>query len=214
MTIPAESQKTIDTYLAALRKELRELMDEDANDIVEEIRAHILDKISGGASPEKISSTLTALGRPEELAGRYRTDELLRRAQHSHSPLLSMHSLFRWAGLSFGGLIVFVVSVLGYTLGGALVMFGALKAIWPRGTGLWENHYPDGTWSLNLSFSSGNAPAGRDLLGWWLLPIGLIVGTAILYATFRFGSWSIRRFWRPRLWLPASQAAVAVSEVQ
>ena len=47
MTFSAESQKTIDAYLLALRKQLRELMDEDVNDIVEEIRAHILDKTSG-----------------------------------------------------------------------------------------------------------------------------------------------------------------------
>ena len=67
MTDP-ETQKTIDTYLAALRKQLRELMEEDATDIVEEIRAHIFDKTSSGGSPEKVSATLAALGTPEELA--------------------------------------------------------------------------------------------------------------------------------------------------
>ena len=64
MTDP-ETQKTIDTYLAALRKQLRELMEEDATDIVEEIRAHIFDKTSSGGSPEKVSATLAALGTPE-----------------------------------------------------------------------------------------------------------------------------------------------------
>ena len=50
MTDP-ETQKTIDTYLAALRKQLRELMEEDATDIVDEIRAHILDKTPQRKSP-------------------------------------------------------------------------------------------------------------------------------------------------------------------
>lgn len=213
MTLPAESQKAVDTYLGALRKQLRELMDEDANDIVEEIRAHILDKTSAGTSTEEISSTLAALGSPEELASRYRTEELLRRAELTHSPLLSLRGLFRWARLSFAGVAVFAVSVLGYTLGGALVIVAGLKIIWPHGTGLWENHYPDGTWSLNLSSSSGNTPAGHDILGWWLLPIGLILGTALFYLTFRFGSWCLRRFWRPRAWMPSSQTAAPLSDV-
>jgi len=43
MTSAAISQKTIDGYLAALRKQLRDLLDDDVKDIVEEIRAHILD---------------------------------------------------------------------------------------------------------------------------------------------------------------------------
>jgi hypothetical protein len=37
MILSAESQKAIDTYLAALRKQLRPLRPDDANDIVEEI---------------------------------------------------------------------------------------------------------------------------------------------------------------------------------
>ena len=93
MTVSAESQKTVDAYLAALRKQLRELMDEDANDIVEEIRAHILDKTTIAEGVEGVSSTLAALGTPEELASRYRTDELLKRAQMTRSPLVSLRSL-------------------------------------------------------------------------------------------------------------------------
>ncbi|HUA16019.1 MAG TPA: hypothetical protein VMG31_12035 [Verrucomicrobiae bacterium] len=202
MTVSVESQKTIDAYLAELRRQLREFMNEDANDIVEEIRAHILDKTSGASSTEKIAETLAALGTPAELAGRYRTDELFRRAQRTRSPLVSLHSLFRWATLSLTGIVVFLVSVVGYTLGGALVLFVVAKLIFPRATGLWESHNPDGTWSLGLSSSSGGTPppGAHDLLGWWLVLIGLALGPLLIVLTFRFGSWSIRRFWRPRAW--------------
>jgi len=197
MTDP-EIQKTIDSYLAALRKQLRELMEEDARDIVEEIRGHILDKTSGGSSPEQVSATLAALGTPEELAARYRTEELLRRAQLTRSPLVSLRSLLHWATLSFTGIVVFVVSVFGYAVGGALVIFAALKAAFPRATGLWKNVQPDRSWGLSLSFSNGTPPPGQEILGWWVLPIGLLLGTALLLLTFRFGTWMIRKFWRPR----------------
>lgn len=204
MTGP-ETEKTIDTYLAGLRKQLRELMEEDATDIVEEIRAHILDKTSGDSSPDQVSATLAALGTPEELASRYRTEELLRRAQLTHSPLVSLRSLLHWATLSFTGILVFAVSVVGYAVGGGLVIFAMLKAAFPRATGLWKTIYPDGGWGLGLSFSNGAPPQGKELLGWWVLPIGLLLGTVLLLLTFRFGTWSIRKFWRPRSLQPPDQ---------
>ncbi len=199
MNFPTESQKAIDTYLSTLRRRLSELRDEDVNDIVEEIRAHILDKTSAGSTSEDVAATLAALGTPEELAGRYRSDELLQRAQVTRSPFTRLLGLFRWATLSIVGFVVFCVSVVGYALGGGLVIMAGLKVLWPRQTGLWKTVYPDGTWGLSFSFSSGNAPAGHELLGWWSLPICLILGTGLLFLTFRFGSWSLRKFWRPRV---------------
>jgi hypothetical protein len=200
MTTATISQKTIDAYLAALRKQLRDLLDEDVKDIVEEIRAHILDKISDQLTDDSVAATLAALGTPEELAARYRTEELLKRAQASRSPASMLRSLFRWATLTLVGVVVFVVSVVGYCLGGFLVILAALKAIWPSGTGLWQDSQPDGTMkSLGLGF--GNQPGqGHELLGWWLLPIGFLLGAGLLVLTFRFGIWSIRKFWRPLAW--------------
>ncbi|HEX3473028.1 MAG TPA: DUF1700 domain-containing protein [Silvibacterium sp.] len=200
MTSSADSQKTTDAYLAALRRQLRELTDEDANDIVEEIRAHILDKTSGDTPSETVKATLAALGSPEELASRYRTEELLKRAQIARSPAFILRSLFRWATLSVLGLIVFLVSVVGYCLGAGLFILGALKLISPNRTGVY-GVFSTHTWALN--FQSGGQNSGHDLLGWWLVPIGLLLGAVLLVLTFRFGLWSIRKFWRPRAWQEA-----------
>jgi uncharacterized membrane protein len=199
MILSAEDQKAITAYLAALRKQLRELLDEDAKDIVEEIRAHILDKTSGNDSAAAVSETLVALGSPEELAGRYRTEELLQRAQAARSGAFLLRSLMRWATLSFVGIIVFLTSVVGYCLGGCLFIIATLKLIWPSGTGLWKTVNGDSSWSLGLGFSN-HPGTGQELLGWWLLPIGFILGAGLIFLTFRFGLWSIRKFWRPRAW--------------
>jgi hypothetical protein len=199
MTLSADSQKTIDAYLAALRRHLRDLLDEDARDIVEEIRAHILDKSSGDAPPETVASTLAALGTPEELARRYRTEEMLKRAQAARSSAYLLRSMLRWAILSVAGVLVFVISAFGYCLGGILFILGILKLTNPHKTGVYGvfNEH-----NSSLSFQSGG-PTGHDLLGWWLIPIGLIVGGGLLFLTFRFGQWSIRKFWRPRAWIQA-----------
>ena len=201
MNLSAESQKTVEAYLAGLRKQLRRLPYEDVNDIVEEIRAHVLDKVSDGAKPETVASTLSALGTPEELAERYQTDELLKRAQNTRSPIVIFRSLLRWATLSFVGFLVFLTSIVGYCVGGGLVVLAVFKLMWPQNTGLWKNIYSDGKWGVNLSFSSGAAPHHtQELLGWWLVPLGFLVGAGLLFLTFRFGNWCIRRFWRPRAW--------------
>jgi hypothetical protein len=199
MTLSVESQKTIDAYLAALRRHLRELLDEDVKDIVEEIRAHILDKTSGGDAEEEVASTLAALGTPEELAGRYRTEELLKRAQNARSPGFLWRSMLRWAALSVLGVAVFFFSAIGYCLGGLLFILGVLKLTNPHRTGVYGVFNEHNT---SLSFQSGG-PNEHDLLGWWLVPIGLIVGGGLLFLTFRFGIWSIRKFWRPRAWREA-----------
>jgi len=197
MTLAAESQKSADAYLAALRRQLRELMDEDVNDIVAEIRMHILDKTSDGAEPDAVAATLAALGTPAELAERYRTDELLKRARMSRSPAYLLRSLLRWAGLSLVGLIVFCISVIGFGLGRGFFILGVLKVINYHGTGLW-GQFTDTNWSLG--FQSGGNGAGHELLGWWLLPLGLLGGPALFFLTARFGLWSLRKFWRPRAW--------------
>jgi hypothetical protein len=196
MMLSTDSQKRVDEYLAALRKELHELMDEDVRDIVEEIRFHIADVTSEDGS---IAAALAALGSPAELAGRYRTDEMLKRARDKRPAVVVLRSVFHWATVSVAGLIVFALSAIGYSLGAGLVFIAGCKILWPRGTGLWEDFYPGGHWGLSLTFTSGAPPHhDRELLGWWLAPLGLIVGGGLVLLTFWLGRWTMRKLWRPR----------------
>jgi hypothetical protein len=197
MTLTVESQKTVDAYLATLRKQLRELMNEDARDIVEEIRAHILDKTSGDASSQSVEKTLAALGTPQQLAVRYRTDELLQRAQLHRSPTMVLRSILRWATLSLVGLVVLILSGVGYCVGGVLAVIGLLKVFFPRQAGL-NIDYQNGHF-LSAGFGAGSGPhTGHDPIGLWLIPICLVLGGGILFITYKFGSWSLRKLWRPR----------------
>jgi hypothetical protein len=197
MNLTAESQKSVDDYLATLRRQLRDLMDEDVRDIVEEIHAHILDKTSGDASPEKIASALSALGSPQQLALRYHTDELLQRARRSRSPQLVVRSILRWASLSLGGMAVFMLSGIGYCIGGMIFVIGLLKALLPKQAGLNIDYDPGH--SFSAGFGTGSGPhTGHDPIGLWLIPICLVLGSGILLLTFRLGIWSLRFFARPR----------------
>jgi hypothetical protein len=202
VTLSDTSQKAIDDYLAALRRQLRDLMEEDMNDIVEEIRAHILDKTTGSADPAPVDQTLAALGAPGDLAARYCTEEMMQRAEAHRSGTQKARIAGRWTVGILAGLVVVIVSAVGYFVGGVLVTAGVVKVMWPRGTGLWETMNSDGTvLSFGLSGGSGNTPpsnTAHDVLGWWLLPIGFILGPAIIYGTYWLGKWTARRLWPTR----------------
>ncbi|MGA2422451.1 MAG: hypothetical protein ABSG07_00505 [Terriglobales bacterium] len=194
------AQKKINKYLQDLTAALRTLPSEQASDIVEELRSHIVDKVavSGDMTPAAVDSALAALGRPEDLASLYLTDDLQLRALASRSPLLILRSLFRWASLSFAGFFVLISSLLGYFLSGALIACALLRPIHPLTAGLWLiPNAEDYEISLRLGFGSV-PPGGRDLLGWWIVPIGLAVGFGLFFLTARFGLWSIRRLRRAR----------------
>jgi len=100
--------------------------------------------------------------------------------------------LFRWASLSFAGCFVLMSSLLGYFVAAALVYSALLKPIHPRTAGLWM--IPDGAdYEISLRLGFGAVPAGsRDLLGWWIVPIGLTVGIGLFLLTSQCGLWCIR----------------------
>jgi hypothetical protein len=197
-TSAQDTQKKINKYLQDLASALRPLLNEPASDIIEELRSHIIEKatMSGDMTPSGVDSILAALGRPEDLASLYLTTDLQVRALASRSPLLILRSLFRWASISLAGFSVLITSLLGYFLSVALVTAALLKPIHPSTAGLWM--IPNGSdYEISLRMGFGAAPVGgKELLGWWLVPIGLLVGLGLFFLTARFGLWSIRRLRR------------------
>ena len=167
---------------------------------MKEIRSHILDKaaVEGEVTPDSVASALADLGSPEELASQYVTDDLLARAQVSGSPRLVLQSLFRWAGLSFAGLGMLTFSVFGYFLAGSFALCALLKPIHPQTAGLWLLPDPEDAYSFSLRLGFGPLPShGKELLGWWIVPLGLVLAMGLVLLTFHLGLCSIRKFWRP-----------------
>ena len=205
MTIAGHGQQRIDAYLSRLRRRLRGMNDEDARDIVEELRGHITDKASasGEVTATTVEAALVGLGSPEELASQYMTDELLSRAAVSRSPVHILDSLFRWASLSVAGFFVLLSSIVGYFLGGAFMWCGVLKIIHPQTAGLWAFRDSTGDLEISLRLGFGSAPAGGwDVLGWWIVPIGLVVGCGLVMLTTRFALWCARQYRRSRVLPP------------
>jgi Protein of unknown function (DUF1700) len=203
MIMEPDTQQRIEAYLSRLRARLRGMNGENTREIVEELRAHIIDKAaaSGDVTASGVEAALAALGSPEELASQYMTDDLLARVEVSRSPLSILRSLFRWASLSVVGFFVLLGSMVGYVLGSSLILCALLKPFHPRSAGLWASRDSTGDLLLSIWLGFGSAPAsGRDVLGWWIVPIGLLVGSGLVIATTRIALWCVRLYRRSRVW--------------
>lgn len=198
MAVPDVAHRKVEDYLQELRRALRPLPAEEALEIVEEIRSHVLDSAeqNGGLSEERLDTALGRLGRAAELAAMYVTESLVRRAEVSRSPWLALRSIFRWATLSVAGFFVFLGSLIGYGIGASFVVCALVKPFAPGRVGLWKLADP----ADDLSFSLGwvNRPDATDLLGWWIIPVGLAIGLGLIFLTARFGLWSLRWFHQTR----------------
>ncbi|MFY9843555.1 MAG: hypothetical protein WA718_17790 [Terriglobales bacterium] len=209
MTITGDAQQRIDFYLGKLRGRLRGANDEEVREIVDELRSHIMDKAAassqlndetnGEITPAGVEAALAALGSPEELAGLYMTDTLLARAEVSRSPVQILRSLFRWASLSVAGFFVLFGSMLGYFFGVVFILVASLKLFHPQTAGLWI--LPSGAGDSEISFrlGFGSVPVGgRELLGWWIVPLGWMAGGGVVMLTTHIALWFARQYRRSR----------------
>ncbi len=193
------AQQQIDAYLNRVRSRLRGLSAQTTGEILAELRSHITERavVGGELTATSVDAALAALGSPEELAAEYATDELLARAEVSRSPVHLIESLFRWASLSVAGFFVLLGSVAGYFLGGAFILVAGLKPFHPETAGLWVSRDATGdvAFSLHLGFGSAQV-GGREVLGWWVVPIGLLAGCGLVILTTRAALWCAHQYRR------------------
>jgi|SRR5579872_484488 len=203
MTATSPHEK-IGSYLNRLRALLRGMGNDEIREIVEELRSHILEKSTVNGELTGVDAALAGLGRPEALASEYLTDSALARAEVSRSPFRILAGLFRWASLSVAGFFVLIGSLLGYFLGVAFILCALLKPIHPHTAGLWMYQRGPSDWELSLRMGFGSAPAGgQDVLGMWIVPIGLALGGGLVLLTTQFAIWCARSFRRSRAARPA-----------
>jgi uncharacterized membrane protein len=188
MTVTAiDLQTRIDSYLMNLRRSLGELPPEEVNDILREIRGHILERAeaAGELSDEKLVAILKVLGKPEDIGPLYQAEAMVARARSSFSPALIFRTVMRWSMMSALVFLVFLVGLTGYSLGIGFLACSALKPIFPEHVGAWVG---DGGFSMGFM----DAASRTEILGWWIIPVGLVGGAVSIIATTRFLRWMLR----------------------
>ena len=194
------ANEKIDSYLRRVRTGLRGLPDAEVTDILNELRAHIVERLELASGPRDsaVDSVLQSFGRPEQIAALYVAESLVSRAESSRSPWTILRSLFYWSTLSVIGFVVFMICLIGYSFGACFFIAALMKPFHPQGVGLWYRNDP-ANFSLHVGGFSGPAGQERELLGWWLVPVGCSLGGGTILLTTHFALWSLRRLRRPRL---------------
>ncbi len=180
----------LETYISRLRAALSGLTVSEREEIVEEIRAHILDRVS--TSGLTVQETLDRLGPVEDLARDYSNGALVKRARGSFSPFLILRATLRWAMTGFHGIAVFIIALLGYTLGLGMMILAFIKPLFPDQTGLWV-----GPHQFGFGFRPENVQA-HEVLGRWFMQVALLIGILSFIGTTILMRRLLRRFkyWR------------------
>ncbi|HTM01100.1 MAG TPA: DUF1700 domain-containing protein [Candidatus Omnitrophota bacterium] len=177
----------VERYLERIREGLRGMPRSEVDDIVRELRAHVEERSEAEGDRE---SALRSLGDPAELARQYRKERVVRRVECSRSPLAVLHGLLLLRGRSVAGWAALLLAGLGYAWAIALAAAAVDKVFEPRDVGLWLD---PGGWLPRLRVDGPGPPGTRELLGWWLVPLGLVACAVLVSLTRRFGLWWIHR---------------------
>ncbi|HXM23744.1 MAG TPA: hypothetical protein VN948_20975 [Terriglobales bacterium] len=180
----------IEAYLAGLNEALQGMRREQREEILREIRTHILDSLPDNPQAV-IEPVLRALGAPERLAEHYRTEFLLAQASHSFSPWLLLSTAWRWAHIGIRGFVVFLVAVFGYGAAVTFLISVLLKPFLPNQVGLWVGR---GT----LEFGTPGHRAGvHEVLGNSYIPVTMLLAFGAAVGTTHALRWLIRTRRRP-----------------
>jgi hypothetical protein len=133
----------IETYLKRLQSAIRGVSPESKEDILREIRAHIMDSAEHSTDRAgAVDRVLRLLGTPEELAARYSAECQLERASRSFSPWVILRTCWQWAKLGIKGTLAFFVALFGYALALGFTVAVFLKPFLPSKIGWWSG--PEG----------------------------------------------------------------------
>jgi hypothetical protein len=216
------AKAAVDDYLARLRKAFDHLPSAERDEMVEEVRSHVIERIEAEphVTEQIVNEVLRAVGEPKELASEHRTEAMLRRAARSKSPWVLLRTTLAWATNGTAGVIALLITLTGYGCAAVCYLSVFLKPFFPARIGLWlrpEHTLTLGYWDGRFSGAevygiSVRPPVSfvlgtlgptegpvRELLGSWFLPVGLLCGGLFVVGTTLLARWFIRRF-GPRKW--------------
>lgn len=157
----------IESYLGELDQVLAPLDADDRLEITQEIRAHLIDSATAeaGDDAERAASAIRKLGPARVVGQAYLGEALLGRASQGLRPGLTALGLLTALGGGVGMTILGLVFAFGY-LALTIIAVATIGKLFIPESGLW--FHDNGGWSLSMR----TMPNSREVLGWWIVPIG------------------------------------------
>lgn len=183
-----DDRGALERYLRELARCLAPLPPDERTEIVREAESHLLDRVETGVA---LRRALDDLGDAPGYARRFVEDHRVETALASGSAwrmLLAAGGLLGRGAAAFVGFFAFLVL---FVLALALVATGLLKPLFPAEIGAWL--HADG---FSFGWTGDPGPGDRELLGWWMVPVGLVGGALVFLAARRllavFLGWLLR----------------------
>ncbi len=183
MSTPSEDSRLSD-YARKLRWALSVLPEGDRDDIVAEMRSHVLDRLDTAVS---IEEALRALGDPDAYAKEFNDSYAVSAALSSRRTRDLIGALLQGGAGSLTVTGVGLVIVTAWAAAALVAFLAVLKIRDPTHIGLWSGQH---------FFFLGvidDPSTGRELLGLWITPLALVCVVTAWIITRSLSIWALRR---------------------
>jgi hypothetical protein len=193
-------ESRVNGYLFVLQRSLKTFLPADTvHDAVREIESHLRERIAtaDGAPNEReaLEKILAELGPPLRVAQAYSAERTLDEAVTTGRLLPMFRAMWHLAVTTVAGFGAALGMFAGYFIGLAFLAVAVTKPIFPNNVGLWVYDRDGLPHDLGIQFP---APADAHLAGgYWVIPICLIAGLAVLVLDYR-GTRRFLTWWRNR----------------
>ena len=181
--IDPAARRRWDAYFSEIDRLLARA-DADVAELRADLEAHVVASMaaaSGGSEGERLDAALSRLGRPLDYLRPLIADELIERGTLTYSPITIARGLSYAVMAGSRRAVIGLAFGLGYLLLAIFAAMALLKPFWGEHVGVFR--YADGTISAGIVAQSSGA---RELLGWWSIPIALLLA-ALLYVALTRG---------------------------
>jgi hypothetical protein len=190
----------INGYLFVLERSLKTFLPVDVvRDAVREIESHLRERVAAadGAPNERaaLEQILAELGPPLRVAQAYSAERTIDEAIATGRLVPMFHAMWHLAVSTLAGFGAALGVFAGFLVSFALLAIAVMKPLFPDNVGLWVYNETGIPHDLGIRFP---APANeRIVLGYWIIPIALVLGMVVLVLTYR-GTKRYLSWWRNR----------------
>jgi hypothetical protein len=175
-----ETLEAWDLYSQKLANILKKVKSGYKNDIITEIQSHILDGFSElklKNETERLNKAIENLGDPSDFLTPLIAEKYLTDASANYRPMFIAKGLFYYLKSGFRQFLKGMIYVTGYIFIIGLALVAILKIFIPSKTGFFVSK----TGTINIGLVSDISNVDRELLGYWFIPLALIMSIILYY---------------------------------
>jgi len=187
--ISKDAHKILEDYLSRLKTKLKTLPKSDRQEILKEIQSDIFTEIEiekrerGRSETEILFFILENLGKPEEVSAEILSKRLIsfRGNFIRRYTILTIRNFY----IAFIGFISSSLAFIIYFFGFLFLAMACFEPFFPKNIGLFNSEKGFGGFGIILKGTfigiDGYNPRGEEILGFWIIPIGIFLGFMLIF---------------------------------